>query len=29
LFDAHFGAKIGLCKNLTLLNFQPFVFSKL
>jgi hypothetical protein len=27
LFDAHFGAKIGLCENFTPLNFQPFVFS--
>jgi hypothetical protein len=29
LFDAHFGAKIGLCENFTLLNFQPFVFFEL
>jgi hypothetical protein len=29
LFNAHFGAKIGLCETFTPLNFQPFVFSKL
>jgi hypothetical protein len=29
LFDAHFGAKIGLYENFNPLNFQPFVFSEL